>query len=83
MVSKGRREQIRRQYRVWRAALDLTQEQVEEQARRFYPEFGRGRFWKIENGTDFPTPSERKALAKTFRVNEADLPTIEQLEKAS
>lgn len=73
-MSEGRRLSIRRQYRLWRAAVDLTQDQVEERARAIYPEFRAGAFWKIENGIDFPSPSERKALARVLKQNESDLP---------
>lgn len=84
MVRELQRGTIRRQYRLWRAAVDLTQEQVEAQARKLYPEFGAGRFWKIENGRDYPTPSERKALAKVLKVRELDLPAAQSPEaKAS
>lgn len=75
---------IRRQYKRWRLdAGDLTQAQVEERARESFPEFRTGAFWKIENGLDFPTPSERKALAKVLRVNEADLPSDHAVKRAS
>lgn len=83
MATKAERQAIRRYYRPLRAALDLTQADVGALARRHYPEFGIRRYEAIENGLDFPTPSERKALAKALRVNEADLPTAEHLEKAS
>lgn len=83
MVSERRRGEIRRQYRVWRAAQGLTQERVESQARKLYPEFGVRRFWKIENAETFPTPSERKALARVLKVNEADLPSEQMEAKAS
>lgn len=75
MVHQARREEIKRQYRSWRALRGLTQDAVTAEARRIYPEFGTGRFWRIENGEDFPSPSERKALAAVLHVNEADLPT--------
>lgn len=79
-LSESRRAEIRKQYRLWRAAVGkngLTQEQTEQRARVLYPEFGVRRFWKIENGLDYPTPSERKALAKVLKVNEADLPSAD------
>ena len=81
-----RRAEIRKQYRIWRAAVGkngLTQEGVEQAARRVYPEFGAGRFWKIENGLDYPTPSERKALARVLQVNEADLPSAEHMARTA
>lgn len=83
-LSEARRAEIRRFYRVARAAVGkrgLTQGAVELAARAFYPEFGAGRFWRIENAETFPTPSERKALAKVLKVNEADLPS-EQVAEA-
>lgn len=68
------REAIRRQYRVWRAMVGLTQEQVEQAARKIYPEFSTDRFWRIENGVHYPTPTERKALARVLKVAESELP---------
>lgn len=73
-MNDARRAEIRRQYRVWRAAVDLSQAGVEDAARKIYPEFGAGRFWKIENGLEFPTPTEKKALASVLGVSEDDLP---------
>ena len=86
MVSEARRTEIRKQYRLWRAAVGtsgLTQAAVEEAARVIYPEFGAGRFWKIENGLDFPTPTERKALAQVLEVDEDELPAARAVAKAS
>lgn len=68
--SDTRRVGIRRFYRMARLAQERTQIEVETLAR-----LGAGRFWKIENGLDYPTPSERKALARVLKVNEADLPS--------
>lgn len=31
------------------------------------------RYWRIENGYEVPTPAERAALAKVFRVADADV----------
>ena len=83
---EGRRAEIRRQYRIWRAAAGksgLTQGDVEQLARKLFPEFRAGAFWKIENGRDYPTPSERKAIAKVLGVNEADLPSEQVMARAS
>lgn len=85
-VSESRRAEIRRFYRVARAAVGkrgLTQGAVEQAARAVYPEFGSGRFWRIENADTFPTPSERKALAKVLKVNEADLPSEQVMAKSA
>lgn len=82
----ARRTEIRRQYRIWRAAAGksgLTQGEVEQLARKLYPEFRAGAFWKIENGWDYPTPTERKALSKVLGVTEADLPSEQAVAKAS
>lgn len=73
-VTESRRREIRRLYRMWRAAVDLNQGEVEDAVRRIYPEFPRGAFWRIENGQDFPTPTARKALAKVLKRAESDLP---------
>lgn len=73
-LSAARKRAIRRQYRLWRADVDLTQGQVEERARRIYPEFRAGSYWRIENGLNFPSPSERKALARVLKCDESALP---------
>ena len=77
MVDGAKQKAIRRCYRRLRIDIDKTQEAVAALARRHYPEFGPGRYWKIENGRDFPTPSERRALAKVLKVPESDLPSEE------
>lgn len=64
--------------------VGLTQQQVEQAARKIYPEFPAARFTRIEKGFYFPTPSERKALAKVLKVAESELPAApEQQAKAS
>lgn len=81
-----RRTEIRRQYRIWRAAAGksgLTQTEVEQLARKLYPEFPAGLFWRIENGYDYPSPSERKAIAKVLGVTEAELPSDQPVARAS
>lgn len=70
MVSETRRTQIRRHYRLLRAAVGKTQLQVESQTK-----LDAGKFWKIENGVVFPTSDERKALARVLDCDESDLPT--------
>ena len=85
-IKDTRRAEIRRQYRIWRAAAGkngLTQGQVEEAARVIYPEFRAGAFWKIENGLDYPTPSERKALAQVLGVDADELPDERAVARAS
>ena len=78
MVGEARRAAIRRQYRLWRAAVEKTQLDVEALAR-----LEAGRYWKIENGVVFPRPEERKAIARVLRINEADLPAEHVEAKAS
>lgn len=78
MVGEARRQVIRRQYRLWRAAVEKTQLQVETLAR-----LDAGRYWKIENGVVFPTADERKAIARVLRISEEDLPSLEIEAKAS
>lgn len=85
-IKEARRAEIRRQYRIWRAAAGksgLTQGQVEDAARAIYPEFRAGAFWKIENGLDYPTPSERKAIAQVLGVSEDELPAERAVARAS
>lgn len=78
MIGEARRAVIRRQYRLWRAAVEKTQIQVESLAR-----LDAGRYWKIENGVVFPSETERKALARVLRINEADIPNEHVEAKAS
>jgi transcriptional regulator with XRE-family HTH domain len=82
-INEARRREIRRQYRMWRAAVDLTQEQVEQAARAIYPEFPRGAYWRIETAQDFPSPSERKALAQVLKQKERALPYPESMERTA
>lgn len=69
MVSKVKRMEIRKQYRLWRLAADKTQLEVEALAR-----LDAGRYWKIENGVVEPTADERKAIARVLRVEPNALP---------
>lgn len=78
-ITERKRDRIRRQYKAWRALAGLTQDQVEEQARRRYPEFPKGKFWAIEKGLAYPSPTERSALSKVLRVPEPELPAAEEL----
>ena len=78
MMSETRRAAIRRTYRMLRLAADKTQLQVETWAR-----LDSGRYWKIENGVVFPSLYERKAIARVLKVNEAELPSEQVMERAS
>lgn len=69
MLTKTKREAVRRRYKALRAVRGLNQKQVEAEAVKLA-----GRYWKIENGWVDPTPKERKALASVLRVAESDLP---------
>lgn len=75
MISEARRAAIRRHYRLLRAAVEKTQLQVQLQAR-----LDEGRYWKIENGVVFPSPDERKRLARVLEVHDADLPAEADVE---
>jgi transcriptional regulator with XRE-family HTH domain len=69
MVGRTKREDIRRRYRALRNDVGKTQIEVEHLAR-----LDAGRFWKIENGVVWPTPDERKSIARVLRVEPSDLP---------
>jgi transcriptional regulator with XRE-family HTH domain len=78
MVGEAKRAAIRRQYRLWRTAVEKTQIDVELLAR-----LDAGRYWKIENAVVFPTDEERIRLARVLKVNEADIPSEHVEAKAS
>lgn len=63
---RGRR---RRALRSLRATVGLSQLAVSELLG--IPE---KRYWRIENGYEDPSESERRKLAKALKVNDADLP---------
>lgn len=86
MDNEPRRNDIKKRYRQLRAAVGeqgLSQQAVEQAARAIYPEFGKGRFWRIENGLDYPTPSERSALGQVLNVAADELPSSIALQAAS
>lgn len=59
-----KRAQIRKQYRIWRTAAELTQLDTALKAG-----LARERYWRIENAYDVPTDTERDALARVFKVS--------------
>lgn len=69
MTTEAKRDAARRRYKTLRAAVGKNQKQVEAAAIKLA-----GRYWKIENGWTDPTPEERRALARVFKVSEAELP---------
>jgi len=58
----------RNRLRVLRAEHRLTQMALARRIR-----VGTYRYWQIENGYTKPTDDERAALAKAFKVEEADV----------
>lgn len=68
---------MRRALKALRATAGLSQLAVSE--RMGIPEKA---YWRIENGYDDPTDSERAKLAKALKVDDAALPFI-ALEKVS
>jgi transcriptional regulator with XRE-family HTH domain len=72
MIGETKRKAIQRHYRMLRVGIGKTQLWVEERAKLY-----KGRYWKIENGIDFPKPDEREALARVFKVDPATLPSAE------
>lgn len=77
-IGEARRQAIRRRYRVLRANVGKTQLQVEAQAR-----LDKGRYWKIENGHDYATSDERRALARVLKVSIDQLPSAADVAIAS
>jgi transcriptional regulator with XRE-family HTH domain len=69
MVSRERREAIKSAYRMLRIKARKTQREVEADAR-----LSNSRFWRIENGFDFPTPDERARIAAALNVKPARIP---------
>lgn len=63
MVRSSKRQTVRRQYRQWRAAVDLSQLDTAERAG-----MTRERYWKIENGYEQPTAAEQSKLARVFQI---------------
>lgn len=59
-------------YRRLRLEANLTQLEVEASAR-----LTKGRFWKIENGFENATDDERAGLAKAFKCELDQLPTMD------
>lgn len=69
MVSRERREAIKSTYRMLRVKARKTQREVEADAR-----LSNSRFWRIENGFDFPTPDERARIAEALNVKPSRIP---------
>lgn len=69
MLSETKRTTIRRRYKALRASTELTQLEIQALAR-----LTKGRYWRIENGYDFPTDAERRALARALKVEPSELP---------
>lgn len=57
---------VQRRFRMLRTSVGKSQLEVEHLA-----ELPRGKYWRIENGYDVPTPDERKRLARVLEVSEA------------
>lgn len=68
MVGRSRRALIRQQLRLLRTRLGKSQIDVETDAG-----LPRGKYWRIENGYDEPTDTERARLAKALRVSADEL----------
>ena len=77
MVSEAKRAAIKRCYRLLRTAAGKTQDDVTALAR-----LDSGRFWKFENGRAFPTPEERRAIARVLRTDESNIPAEHQTAEA-
>jgi transcriptional regulator with XRE-family HTH domain len=71
----GRRETVRRTLKSFRATVGLSQLAVAE--RMGIPE---KRYWRIENGYEEPSDSERGKLAKALKVDDAALPFAAHVE---
>jgi transcriptional regulator with XRE-family HTH domain len=78
MVSRERREAIKNTYKLLRVKADKTQREVEADAR-----LSNSRFWRIENGFDFPTPEERERIAAALNVKPTRIPAYRSEKAAS
>jgi transcriptional regulator with XRE-family HTH domain len=65
----GRREGIKRALKAFRATAGLSQMAVAERVG-----MTERHYWRIENGYDEPTASERTKLAKLLKVTINELP---------
>lgn len=72
MLSKSRREEIRKFYRSRRVDVGKTQVDVASAARMdLY------RFFRIENGRAFPKDDEPARLARVLKCDPSDLPSAQ------
>lgn len=71
MKRTSRRAAVRRQYRQWRAAVDLTQRDVAERSG-----VSLSRYYRIENWYAEPSAAEQARLTKVFKL------TPEQFDQA-
>lgn len=78
MLSKTRREDIRKFYRTRRAVIGKTQVDVASAAR-----MDLWRFFRIENGRCFPKDEERSRLARVLKCETRDLPAVASLPQES
>jgi transcriptional regulator with XRE-family HTH domain len=69
MLSKTKRGEVKRRFRLLRIAVNKTQIEVEQDAA-----LPAGRYWKYENGVLVPEGDERKRLARALKVSPDDIP---------
>lgn len=51
----------------------LSQLEVERLARKHFKHFPKGKYWRIENGYDAPSPKEQDAIAKALGAQPSEL----------
>jgi transcriptional regulator with XRE-family HTH domain len=68
MVSRSKRQELRRRLKSLRAGLELSQLELAERAG-----ISQSKYWRIENGYDTPTSDELKALAKALRIDASQI----------
>lgn len=68
MARVKRREQVRRRFKAARGGAGLSQMEVASRSG-----ISNGRYWRIENGYDEPTETERGKLARVLHVDESVL----------
>jgi transcriptional regulator with XRE-family HTH domain len=69
MLSKTKRDEVRRRFRLLRIAVNKTQLEVERESG-----LKSGRYWKIETGVLVPEPDDCRRLARVLKVSPSDIP---------
>ncbi len=77
MLSKAKRDDVKRRFRMLRIAVNKTQIEVEQEAG-----LPAGRYWKFENAVVVPTALDRKKLSRVLKVAPEQIPGAEMADEA-